>query len=98
MKPPSRNRDTDPKLHWHRWFAWHPVHFRTESRWLTVVERRWDRGEQTGEAKWQYRAARNQPPPTDKPPDPAPHAKPQPSERLKLRILADIASRKPRSP
>ena len=88
MKPPSRSRNSDPKPRWLRWFAWHPVHFRSESRWLTYVERRWDSGEKTGEAKWQYRAAKNQPPPADKPPDHAPL-----SERLKLRILADIASR-----
>jgi hypothetical protein len=46
-----------------------------------------------GKQNGQYRSARNLPPPTDKPPDPAPNAKPQSSERPKLRILADIASR-----
>ena len=65
MKPPSRSRNSDPKRRWLRWFAWHPVHFRSESRWLTYVERRWDSGEKTGEAKWQYRSPRNQPPPAD---------------------------------
>ena len=96
MKPPSRNRNNDPKLHWHRWFAWYPVHLRTESRWLTYVERRWDSGEKTGDAKWRYRPARNQRPPADEPPGPAPDAKPELSERLKLKILEDIVSRRKR--
>jgi len=82
MKPPSPNRSNDPKPHWHRWFAWYPVHLRTESRWLTYVERRWDSGEKTGDA-------------IDTP-DPAPDAKHQTSEHLKLKILADIVSRRKR--
>ena len=43
---------------WHRWFAWHPVRFNGEYRWLCYVERKatWvEDGDGTRAAIWNYR-------------------------------------------
>ena len=45
------------RTQWHRWFAWYPVNeVRMTTKWLQFVERRWDKGEKTGEAEWRYRS------------------------------------------
>ena len=45
------------RTQWHRWFAWYPVNeVRMTTKWLQFVERRWDKGEKTGDAEWRYRS------------------------------------------
>ena len=57
VSPVKRTAMRKLRTQWHRWFAWYPVHdVRMATKWLQFVERRWDKGEKTGEAEWRYRS------------------------------------------
>lgn len=50
MRWAAREEAPDPRLEWHRWFAWHPVQIDDRWVWLEHVERKlwfwydWDDG------------------------------------------------------